>query len=142
MATLQPTQTSTVDGFIEASESIAITYNTLCMSNLLKDEDISITMFNVIDDYIDEILEKTKLVEFSREQYDKFSQAPKILSNYLYGSTEFDFIILRVNGIYDPKDFTMRKVKLLSKDDLVTIISQIYNANKKLIEVYNENNNE
>lgn len=142
MATLRATQTPTVDEFIEASESMSITYNSLCMSNLLKDEDISITIFNVIDDYIDEILEYANPVALSREDYDKYSQAPKLLSYRMYGTTEFDFIIMRINGIYDPKDFTMRKLKLLNKVDLTTILSQIYNANKKLIDVYNENHNE
>lgn len=142
MATLKPSQTSTVEDFIDTSDVIPMSYNILSLKNTLTNHDISIVVYNVLDDYYDEIMEKTVEYEFSNAEYDMYFQAPKLLSNYLYNNTELDFILMRINGIYDPKDFIMRKIRLISRIDMIGIISNIYNSNKKFIDEYNERNNE
>lgn len=142
MAISIPKRTATVEEFIDLSDSVSISYNKLSLQNLLKDSEISIVIFNVLDDYIDEIMEQTVQYELTSEEYIKYYQSPKLLSDRLYGTTELDFIIMRINGIYDPKDFIMRKIRLLKKSTMTTLLSQIYNANKKFIDEYNERNNE
>lgn len=142
MAISTPKQTTTVEEFIDLADSVSISYNRLSLQNLLKDSEVSIVIYNVLDDYIDEIMEETVYYEFTSEEYIKYYQSPKLLSDRLYNTTELDFIIMRINGIYDPKDFIMRKVRLIKKTTMNTLLSQIYNANKKFIESYNERNNE
>lgn len=142
MATLTPKQTATVEDFIDSADAINISYDILSLKNLLSNENVSIVVYNVLDDYYDEMMDITIDYEFSNAEFDKYFQAPKLLSNYLYGNTELDFIIMRINGIYDPKDLIMRTVKLIHKSDMITLISRIYNANKKFIDEYNERNNE
>lgn len=142
MAILTPNLTATVEDLIDCGDTISVSYNSLSLQNLSPDGEVSIVMFNVLDDYFDEIYEQSTLYEFKYEEYQKYYQAPKLLSNYLYGTTELDFIIMRINGIYDPKDFVMRRVRILTKQRMTDILSQIYNANKKFINEYNERNNE
>lgn len=140
MATLRAQRTATVEDFIDASSSYGFSYESLCLLNLLEDEDVRLPVYNVLDDYIDEIIEQSDLCELNQDQFDKYSQNPKLLCSYLYNNPELDFIILRLNGICDPLDFTMRIVRLISKTTMNTILSQMYNANKKFIAEYNERN--
>lgn len=141
MATLLPHQTTTVEDFIDSSNSVSISYEALSLLNILKDEDISMPVFNVVDDYIEELLSYSNTCTLSEAQFLQYYQAPKLLSRYLYNNSELDFIIMRLNGIYDVKDFTMRKIRLISRENMNMILSQIYNANKRFIDEYNERNN-
>lgn len=142
MATSIPKLTTTVEGFIESSENIRMSYSNLSLKNLNKDNDISLIVYNVLDDYIDELKEASVEYEFTNEEYIKFCQAPKLLADVLYNNTELDFIILRINGLYDPQEFTMRKIKILKRTTINDLLSQIYRSNKKFIDEYNQRNNE
>lgn len=142
MAISTPKLTTTVEDFIDLSGKVPISYSILSLQNTLKDLGVDIVVFNVIDDYIDEIRSQAVLHDFSDAEYIKYYQSPKLLSNHLYGTTELDFIIMRINGIYDPKDFTMRTVKLLDKSTMNEIMSQVYNSNKRFIDEYNDRNSE
>ena len=48
------------------------------------------------------------------------------------------FIVLRLNNMADVKQFNRRKIKLLPKTSMDTAISLIYNAEKKLLDEYND----
>lgn len=139
-----PSKAVTIEEFIECSDLVRISYNNLSLIQTISDDDtnIELVMFNVLDDYIEEFKERAKLVELSDEAHLKYYQAPKLLSYDLYRNTELDFIILRLNGIYDDKDFDMKKVYLLESTDMKDLCSQLYNAEKSFINSYNDEHNE
>lgn len=139
-----PAKAVTIESFIDCAEIVRISYSSLALKETISDDDTNIefVVFSVLDDYIDEFKECAKLVELSEDAYLKYYQAPKILAYDLYKNTELDFIILRLNGIYDDKDFDMKTVYLLESSDMKELCSQLYNSEKKFINSYNDEHNE
>ena len=86
------------------------------------------------DDYIDEINEYTFEYTFTSDEYSKYVQAPRLLAEKLYSNQELFPILLRINDIYDERDFTMHTIN--------SVLAQIYNCNKRFINVYNDRNNQ
>lgn len=143
MATLKPTTAISVENFIDCESMIPIKYTTFLFTNKVEGYDnVSVPTFNVLDDYLDEINGYTQEYTFSSDEYSKYVQAPRLLSDYLYKNQELFPILLRINDIYDEREFTMHTIKLLSRSDMTDVLSQIYNANKKFINVYNDRNNQ
>ena len=58
----------------------------------------------------------------------------------IYGSSELEFVILKINGIIDPKDFDFPTIKLIPIDTMNEVLSNIYNAESKYIESNREEN--
>lgn len=135
MATTIPSQCATIDEFIEAGAVVRITYSALSLIDQLIDVDFP--SFNVIDDYMDDIKNEAIEVELNDEEARKYYQAPKLLANDIYKNSELDFIIMRLNGIYDEKDFVFKKLYLVRVDTMNTLLSKILNAEKKYIDDHN-----
>lgn len=131
---------STVDEFINGGDAVKIKYSTLSLNEMMGDNMIEFPLFNVYDDYIEELESICDTIELEKEDYIKYYQAPKLLANDIYKNSELDFLIMRINGIYDPKDFTFKTIKMIKNSDLNIFLSKVYNSNKKFIESYNENN--
>lgn len=129
---------STLAEFISYSNSTKISYNNLSFIDIL--DDIKFPIVNIIDDYVDEIKDKSFDVTLSDKEYLKYKYRPKLLANDIYGNGEYYFIILAINGICNVKEFTMKTLKLLRRDDLVDVVTRIYNAEKNNIEIYNSKN--
>lgn len=138
MATTIPSQCATIDEFIEAGAVVRITYSALSLIDQLIDVDFP--SFNVIDDYMDDIKSEAIEVELNDEEARKYYQAPKLLANDIYKNSELDFIIMRLNGIYDEKDFVFKKLYLVRVDTMNTLLSKILNAEKKYIDDHNAAN--
>lgn len=105
-------------------------YNT---SILQKIDDIEYSDHNIIYDYLDELLSISTVIELSDLEYLKFEFRPDLLSYYIYGTTDYDFVILALNGLLSPKDFTKKKLRLLDSANMNTIINKIYNAENTYI---------
>ena len=90
---------------------------------------------SIINDYLDLLKEKSVEVELDEQEKIKYFYNPELLSFDIYGTTELDFLILKLNGIIDPKEFNLSKVKLLKQEDLKTLLSNIYNAEKEFLEL-------
>jgi len=132
---------ATIDDFISSSDSIKMKYSELSLNDMFgPDKNIEFPIFNVYDDYIDELKSLAKTVELTDEEYNRYYQAPKLLANDKYKNSELDFIIMRLNGIYDPKDFTLRTLLLLKPSDLNLCLSKMLISNRSFIETYNQNN--
>lgn len=119
--------TSTVKATIDAGASSTILsyYNT---SILDKIEDIEYSSHNIIYDYIDELEEMCYTVALTDLEYIKYEFRPDLLSHSIYGTSDFDFVILALNGMLSPKEFTKKKIKMLSSDAMTDVINRIYNA--------------
>lgn len=131
---------STVDDFVNGGDSVSMTYSNLSLNEMMGDDAIEFPIFNVYDDYIEELQDAAVTVELTKDEWLKYYQAPKLLANDKYKNSELDFIIMRLNGIYDPKDFTFSTIKMLPVSVMNTYLSKIYNGNKKFIQTYNQDN--
>jgi hypothetical protein len=51
-----------------------------------------------------------------------------MLAYDVYGTRDVAYLILALNGIWSPQDFTMNPVYMLRKTDLLSILESIKNA--------------
>ena len=88
---------------------------------------------NIINDYMDILNDIAEKVEMSQEEQLKYYYNPELLAFDLYGTTELDFVIMKLNGMVDPKEFDLPKIKLVRKSELIDVLSNIYNAEKRYL---------
>lgn len=133
-----PEDTYTLDQFIACQSDDELCHYTT--SFLERIGHLKQTIFNVIDDYLDDInLDYAVDVELNDAQYTKYMYKPKLLCYDVYGSTELYILILLINDMYSCRQFTKKKIKMLTVDDLDTITKCIINNNEEAINTYNSN---
>lgn len=132
-----PKETYTVEQFINAGSGIDISYHNLSyvesMSNGTK-----APFFNVINDYIDEMIDLCVDIELNDTEFQKYLFKPKLLANDIYNNPELYFVILRINNMADVKQFNRKHIRLLNKTSINKIMTYIYNSEKRIIDEYNE----
>ena len=130
---LNPNTTHTFEEFIQAGEaSSAVDYYST--SILAGNAGILYTIDNVVFDYLSELKEIRVAVELNASDYKKYRYDGVYLLAYdVYGCRELAYIILALNGIFDPKDFTMNPVYLLRKSDMKAMLEAIRNAETEYI---------
>lgn len=146
LASTTPDKSSSIEDFIAAGENAAIIsfYNMSILQveySADKTMRLDFTIDNLITDYLDVLRESAVKVELSDADKRKYHYNPDLLAYDIYGSTELDFVIMYINGIIDPKDFNMPKIKLLSKSDLINILSRIYAAEHQYVSDNRDANN-
>lgn len=132
MADILPEYTYTIEEFISSEQNTQISYDTLCIFE--KVNDIYLITHNIINDYIKEIKSASITIEFSDLEYNKYIYKPKLLAYDLYGSTELYFVILKMNGMYDEKQFSKRTIKLIKSAKLRDILSFIYQSENSILQ--------
>ena len=131
-----PYNTTTIEDFVESGQNISISYQNLSFLRTL-DNGTSLSILNVIADYIEEIRNACVNVSLDQAQQFKYFYKPKLLCSDIYGNPELYYIILLINDIADVKEFTKPVVKMPRKTHMSDIISMIYNANKRDIDNFN-----
>lgn len=131
-----PNYTSNIEQFINCKSTQSINYNNLSYLETLSNG-LQSPIWNTVTDYIDDIKSLSSIVEFTDEQYSRYKYKPKLLCNELYGNPEVYFVILLINNMIDIKDFNSKKVKLISKSSMESLMSTIYNAEKTMVSEYN-----
>ena len=130
---LNPNTAHTFDEFIQAGEaSSAVDYYST--SILAGNAGILYTIDNVVFDYLSELKEIRVAVELNASDYKKYRYDGVYLLAYdVYGCRELAYLILALNGIFDPKDFTMNPIYLIYKSDLHRMLEAIKNAEAEYI---------
>jgi hypothetical protein len=123
-----PAYTCTLAEFVEAGTSDDMTYRNF--SILDKKNGIEIIDHCIVDDYLTELktisVKVTGITDMERVHY---RYSPDLLAYDVYGSTQLDFIILAVNGIATPTEFTMRGDLYLPRNSVLKdFLSSVYNA--------------
>lgn len=136
MAKFVPENTYTLDQFILAGHRTTVSYDEFSYKEALSNGNI-VTILNVIDDYIPEIMDSAVNVRLDRLQRIKYRYKPKLLCYDVYGNTELYWVILRMNGIIDVKEFDFEILKMLRVDDMELILTNIYNSEYKWMKKYN-----
>ena len=136
MAKISPDTTYTIDSFVTIGRMTSVTYDKFSYKEMLSNGTIA-SILNTIDDYIPEINDYVVNVELSREQYLKYRFKPKLLCYDIYGNGEVYWLIMRINGIIDVKEFDFKVLKMIRVEDLEMIFTRIYNAEYKWMNQYN-----
>lgn len=87
------------------------------MTDYISDNDIK--QFHVGDnitcDYTRFLRSIIKTKEMTDEEYRKYRCNPWYMSDDLYGTTEYWFMLLHLNEMYSATEFTRRKIKIYSE---------------------------
>jgi len=145
LTSTSPDMANSIENFIAAGEDSAIiSYYNFSVLQVEFSEDktirVDFTIDNLINDYMDILQEACKKVKLTNAEKIKYYYNPDLLAYDIYGSTELDFLVMRLNGIIDPKDFDMPSLKLLYKTDLVNLMNRIYSAENAYLTANRESN--
>ena len=127
-----PEKTSSMSEFISNGKSEKMTYVNGTILAHIKDSSIQYGIHSIIDDYINEIMKETIKLELSNAELSKYKYKPWLLSYHIYNTTDLDFVLLRLNNMITPRDFTKNIITVL-KPDGISLINKIYNTEKKYI---------
>lgn len=135
-----PEVTKSIEDFIELGRGDDMTYSNFSIMGKIVGGETTVLFptHNVIYDYINELKNNCVLLEFDDLALVRYRFNPKRLSFDIYGSAELYFIILALNGMCSFKDFNKKIIKVLYKQDMENLLTQIYNAESEYI---NKNRN-
>ena len=135
---MKPEETYTLQSFINSKSQSIIDYSTL--SIFTETPNIRLIASNVLHDYRTELEAYSKVINLDDEEgsYDKYYMSPMLLSYKLYGTPYLDYILMFLNKVYDVKQWTMKKVKVIKKEDLELVLSEIYKAEKDILSKINK----
>lgn len=136
-----PDQTATLAEFVSAGINDDMTYRNFAIVEVIPCG-LELIDHNIIDDYLDELkrisIQITNITDAERVRY---KYAPDLLAYDVYGSTQLDFIIMAINGVATPTEFTMKGIlRLPTASNLKTFLSSVYNANAEYINLNRSNN--
>ena len=126
-----------VDFILAGKETQVVRYPHLMFQE--SKDGIDYVVHSVLDDYLQDMKEKAIECTLSKAERDRYFLKPRILSSDIYGTTELYYIILRINDMWSPKQFTLdnNKLKMLTKDNMKDFLSAIMRVESKDIESYN-----
>lgn len=128
---------STLSETIQNGTGKSITlYNTSILSKV---ENVEYSISNIIYDYADELNAAKELYTLSDSELSRYSMRPDLLSYDIYNNLEYEFIILFLNDIIDPREFTKSDVYLIDIDTLNSILESIVAKEEDFVN-YNRNN--
>ena len=122
-----PAQTYTLEQFILMKNTDDMTYNNFSIYGLIDGQ--KVLESNLIDEYIDELVAISSIVQLTDQEYKKYKYAPDLLAYDVYGSVQLDFVVLAANDMIDPKDFNLKRLKLPTVSRLREFLNEVYRAN-------------
>jgi hypothetical protein len=129
-------QSYTMEEFISLGKGSNLTYDNYSYKDILSNG-TEIAVLNVVNDYLPEIKDKAVKVKLSDDEYRKYRYKPKLLCYDVYGAPELYYVVLLINGMIDVKEFNSDTFYLITKDDMNSFMSEIYNAEYQYIAEYN-----
>lgn len=133
VAIINADKTYTLDQFISMQSSDQLTYKNFAI--LEKYNNIEYLDHNLIDDYLTEFLSVAVELVLDDSQFIRYKYSPDLLSYDVYGTTQLDFVILALNDMVDPKEFTKKKIKMLYNSAIKELMSYVYNSNSGYVEL-------
>lgn len=131
-----PASSTTIEEFIEAGKNVSLSYRDFSYLETMPNK-TQVSVLDVIQDYITELRNAAMKVKLSDQEYRKYCYKPKLLCYDIYGNPELYFIILLLNDMADVKEFNKRSFLMLTKNNMSTLTSYIYNSERKAIDAYN-----
>lgn len=129
---MKPELTSNMKEYISSGNSNKMTFNLSSILYKIEDTDLLIGFHNILDDYIDEIKKTCKTLHMTKSQLNKYKYKPWLFVYDVYGNSDLEYIILRINNMITAKDFNKSTILVFTGDTL-EMINKIQNAEKKYI---------
>lgn len=123
----------TIERFIDSASINQISYDKLSLFEKIEDEDSYFLVYNVLNDYYDEIIDMSSWLVLTDEEYKKYRFKPKLLAHRLYGDPEIYFMLMFLNNVCNVKEFDFKRLRILRPNELNSVVSKIYNSNAELI---------
>lgn len=132
-----PLFSHTLDEFILSSKQIGVpTYDAFCFQE--NHGEIEYVVKNVLDDYIRDLRTLSVNITMSKDDLAKYNYQPKLLAADVYGNTDLYYLILKLNGLCNVKEFyNINPLKMLTVNDLNSYLTYILSNEKTNIELYN-----
>ena len=124
MAISNPALTYTLDDFISMQISDDMTYYNFSILEVI--DGVEHLDSNLVEIYLEELKSQCISVQFSEEELKKYKYNADLLAYDLYGSVQLDFVILLLNDMYDPKEFTKKNVILPHSSTLSKFLNDVY----------------
>lgn len=118
---------STIKETVELGKELEITSNTLHYKKVItnsNNENFIFSISSIFDKYYELMKERTMTIELTDAEYRKYIYKPKLLSLDLYGTTELDFLLLRLNNMTSCIYFNKQTFKVFDKD-ITTLLNEI-----------------
>ena len=116
----------TLEGFIDHKSTEEFSYKNFSVLAACESGEVLFTIKNVVDDYIDELLELSTEVHLSDEERRKYEYRPWLLAYDVYGNSELYWIIMLLNDIPTPNEFeNIQILKMPKKAVLEEALSKI-----------------
>lgn len=132
-----PETTKSIEDFITLGTIDEMTYSKFSIvAETIGNKDTASVQFpenNIIYDYMKELKTDCQEIVLTDEDIIKYRYNPKKLAYDIYGHSELYFVILAINGMCSFKDFNKRKIKLLYKNQVQSLLNEIYNAESDYI---------
>lgn len=131
---------NSIQAFINDKPIISTDYATMSFTE--ERERIQFAVGNIVtDDYYPELKAKCVRVHLSDDDILKYKYRPKMLAYDIYDNTELYYVILRVNDLYNVKDFNLSKkyIYLPSKKVLKEFLADVHNFDIRNIRTFNSN---
>lgn len=124
--------TSTVEETLAAMKVKSITRTNLSLLESVR-ENVVMNGNSILNDYIDEIDECTYEYTMATDEENRYYMRPDLFAYDKLGDKDYDFLILFINGIVSPKEFTNTTVKLINRDIVGTLLGLIISAEQDYI---------
>lgn len=131
---------NSIQQFISNKPTVGTDYQN--MSLVEERGNIQFPVVNLItDDYFDEFKKASVRVELTEDEILKYKYRPKLLSYDIYDNAELYYIILRLNDLYNVKDFNLGKkyLYLIPKAKLKEYLSDVYTQENANAKTFNDN---
>ena len=132
MAISNPALTYTLDDFISMQISDDMTYYNFSILEVI--DGVEHLDSNLVEIYLEELKSQCISVQFSEEELKKYKYNADLLAYDLYGSVQLDFVILLLNDMYDPKEFTKKNVILPHSSTLSKFLNDVYSKEEGYIQ--------
>jgi hypothetical protein len=126
-----PAHTYTLEDFVSFGRSDELTYPEFSVIRELNG--VKFATYNIIDNYLDELKDvclKISKDNITSSQIARYKYNPDLLAYDIYGTTQLDYIVMKCNGVIDPKefDFHNKYLYLPKASVLQAFLSAVYNA--------------
>ena len=132
MAISNPALTYTLDDFISMQISDDMTYYNFSILEVI--DGVEHLDSNLVEIYLEELKSQCVSVQFSEEELKKYKYNADLLAYDLYGSVQLDFVILLLNDMYDPKEFTKKNIILPHSSTLSKFLNDVYSKEERYIQ--------
>ena len=127
-----PSETYTLEDFISMKIVDDMTYYNFSIVEVING--VKHLDINLVEEYLDILKKASVKIELSKQEFRRYQYRPDLLSYDIYGSTQLDFVILLLNDIIDPKEFTRTILYLPRASVLKEFLDAVYSKESGYIE--------